>query len=72
MLQTLKLNNKKQKKSLFYEKKSLVGLTPGNCQTVLPKEIKSLFKNRRKIFLHFEQAIATVKLGYNNQGYRSY
>jgi hypothetical protein len=28
MLQTLKLNNKKWKKSLFYEEKSLVGLTP--------------------------------------------
>jgi hypothetical protein len=28
MLQTLKLNNKKQKKSLFYVEKSLVGLTP--------------------------------------------
>ncbi len=30
MLQTLKLNNKKQKKSSFYDEKSLVGLTPGN------------------------------------------
>jgi hypothetical protein len=29
MLQTLKLNNKKRKKSSFYEEKSLVGLTPG-------------------------------------------
>jgi hypothetical protein len=29
MLQTLKLTNKKRKKSLFYEEKSLVGLTPG-------------------------------------------
>ncbi len=29
MLQTLMLNNKKRKKSLFYEEKSLVGLTPG-------------------------------------------
>ncbi len=29
MLQTLKLNNKKWKKSLFYEEKSLVGLAPG-------------------------------------------
>jgi hypothetical protein len=29
MLQTLKLNNKKWKKSSFYEEKSLVGLTPG-------------------------------------------
>jgi hypothetical protein len=28
MLQTLKLNNKNLKKSLFYEEKSLVGLTP--------------------------------------------
>jgi hypothetical protein len=28
MLQTLKLNNKKWEKSLFYEEKSLVGLTP--------------------------------------------
>ncbi len=28
MLQTLKLNNKKRKKSLFYKEKSLVGLTP--------------------------------------------
>jgi hypothetical protein len=28
MLQTLKLNNKKQKKSSFCEEKSLVGLTP--------------------------------------------
>ncbi len=28
MLQTLKLNNKKWKKSSFYEEKSLVGLTP--------------------------------------------
>ncbi len=28
MLQTLKLNNEKRKKSLFYEEKSLVGLTP--------------------------------------------
>jgi hypothetical protein len=28
MLQTLKLNNKKREKSLFYEEKSLVGLTP--------------------------------------------
>jgi hypothetical protein len=28
MLQTLKLNNKKWKKSLFYKEKSLVGLTP--------------------------------------------
>jgi hypothetical protein len=27
MLQTLKLNNKKWKKSLFYKEKSLVGLT---------------------------------------------
>jgi hypothetical protein len=30
MLQTLKLTNKKQKKSLFSEEKSLVGLTPWN------------------------------------------
>jgi hypothetical protein len=29
MLQTLKLNNEKRKKKLFYEEKSLVGLTPG-------------------------------------------
>ncbi len=29
MLQTLKLNNKKRKKSSFYDEKSLVGLTPG-------------------------------------------
>jgi hypothetical protein len=29
MLQTLKLNNKKWKKSLFYKEKSLVGTTPG-------------------------------------------
>jgi hypothetical protein len=29
MLQTLKLNNKKEKNSLFYEEKCLVGLTPG-------------------------------------------
>ncbi len=29
MLKTLKLNNDKWKKSLFYEGKSLVGLTPG-------------------------------------------
>jgi hypothetical protein len=28
MLQTLKLNNKKWKKSLFDEEKSFVGLTP--------------------------------------------
>jgi hypothetical protein len=28
MLKTLKLNNKKGKKSLFYEEKSFVGLTP--------------------------------------------
>jgi hypothetical protein len=28
MLQTLKFNNNKQKKSLFYDEKSLVGLTP--------------------------------------------
>ncbi len=28
MLQALKLNNEKQKKSLFYEENSLVGLTP--------------------------------------------
>ncbi len=28
MLQTLKFSNKKQKKSSFYEEKSLVGLTP--------------------------------------------
>jgi hypothetical protein len=28
-LQTLKLNNEKRKKSLFYIEKSLVGLTPG-------------------------------------------
>jgi hypothetical protein len=28
-LQTLKFNNEKWKKSLFYEEKSLVGLTPG-------------------------------------------
>jgi hypothetical protein len=29
MLQTVKLNNEKWKKSSFYEEKSLVGLTPG-------------------------------------------
>jgi hypothetical protein len=29
MLQTLKLNNEKWKKSLFYKEKSFVGLTPG-------------------------------------------
>jgi hypothetical protein len=29
MLQALKLNNKKWKKSSFYKEKSLVGLTPG-------------------------------------------
>jgi hypothetical protein len=29
MPQTLRLNNEKWKKSLFYEEKSLVGLTPG-------------------------------------------
>jgi hypothetical protein len=29
MPQTLKLNNEKRKKSSFFEKKSLVGLTPG-------------------------------------------
>jgi hypothetical protein len=28
MLQALRLNNEKWKKSLFYEEKSLVGLTP--------------------------------------------
>ncbi len=28
MLQRLKLNNEKRKKSLIYEEKSLVGLTP--------------------------------------------
>ncbi len=32
MLQTLKLNNKEQRKSSFYEEKSLVGLTPGNTE----------------------------------------
>jgi hypothetical protein len=37
MLQTLKLNNKKLKKSLFYEEKNLVGLTPGvNFIDILP------------------------------------
>jgi len=35
MLQTLKLNNGKWKKSLFYEEKSLVGLTP----SVLPNQM---------------------------------
>ncbi len=30
ILQTLKLTNKKQKKSLFYQEKSLVGMTPGH------------------------------------------
>ncbi len=30
ILQTLKLNNKKRKKSMFYEEKSLVRLTPGS------------------------------------------
>ncbi len=29
MIQTLKLNNEKRKKSSFYKEKSLVGLTPG-------------------------------------------
>ncbi len=29
MLQTLKLNSKKQKKSSFYKEKSLIGLNPG-------------------------------------------
>jgi hypothetical protein len=29
MLQTLKLNSKKQKKPLFYGEKHMVGLTPG-------------------------------------------
>ncbi len=29
MLQTLKFNNKKQKKKMFYKDTSLVGLTPG-------------------------------------------
>jgi hypothetical protein len=34
MLQTLKLNNKKQKKSSFYEEKRLVGLTPGRIHCI--------------------------------------
>ncbi len=29
-----KLNSKKRKKSLFYEEKSLVGLTPGHRQNL--------------------------------------
>ncbi len=33
MLYTLKPNNEKQKKSSFYEEKSLVGLTPGDNPT---------------------------------------
>jgi hypothetical protein len=39
MLQTLKLGNKKHKKSLFYEEKSLVGLTPDDQteETDLPQ-----------------------------------
>jgi hypothetical protein len=37
MLQTLKLNIEKWKKSSFYKEKSLVGLTPANITNVQSK-----------------------------------
>jgi hypothetical protein len=61
MLQTLKLNNKKQKKSPFHEEKSLVGLTPGNCQTVLPKERKCLLKTCAKISFILDKLVLQLK-----------
>jgi hypothetical protein len=41
MLQTLKLNKEKKKKSLFYEGKTLVGLTP--VLTFVAKDTGSKF-----------------------------
>ncbi len=41
ILQTLKLNNKKRKKSSFYEEKSLVGLTQGLIYIYLSKKTNS-------------------------------
>jgi hypothetical protein len=43
MLQTLKLNNKKRKKSLFYKEKSLVGLTPIEIKNNNKQKLKNLF-----------------------------
>jgi hypothetical protein len=40
MLQTLKLNNKNRKKSLFYKEKSLVGLTPEGGSEIKKFSIK--------------------------------
>jgi hypothetical protein len=72
MLQTLKLNNeKKEKKNSFYEKKSLVGLTPGllmifevmlylSSLPFLP--LLSLIASQdqvAKIFVHFQTTSAS-------------
>ncbi len=40
MLETLKLNNKKGKKSLSYEEKRLVGLTPGGTKSSQGTKLK--------------------------------
>jgi hypothetical protein len=48
MLQTPKLNNGKQKKSSFYEGKSLLGLTPGLCSTQVMLAVKWKFWKKKQ------------------------
>jgi hypothetical protein len=42
-----KLNSKKQKKSLFYKEKSLVGLTPVNKNNIFFPNIESVYRGFR-------------------------
>ncbi len=61
MLEKLKLNNKKQKKSLFYKEKSLVGLTHG-----LDHFAKLLSCNKpNKVKFRFQIFAGDVDLEYN-------
>jgi hypothetical protein len=50
MVQTLKLNNKKRKKSLFYEEKSLVGLAPATYKDIE----NNTFHNRTEFVTYLE------------------
>ncbi len=65
MLRTLKLNNKKQKKSSFYEENSLVGLTPEfNSCTIYSgfKTLPCMPINQLNINIYFTGSCYEAKL----------
>jgi hypothetical protein len=64
LLQTLKLNNEKRKKSLFYEEKCLVGLTQGQENNV---DQKAILPNFILQFLLKRFSLLNTKVGFSQR-----